>query len=260
MPKFSANLSMLFPERPFLERFAAAATAGFKAVEYVQPYEYPSEQIAELLHQHKLTQCLFNMPPGNWAAGERGIACLPDRVGEFQDGVAKAIHYAKALGCPKVNCLAGIKPAHVSADQAMATLAGNLRFAAAELMKADVMLVVEPINFYDMPGFFLNTSAQGIAAIDAAGGDNIKLQYDIYHMQRMEGELAENITRLMPRIGHIQMAGNPKRTEPDQGEINYPYLLALIDRLGYTGWIGAEYKPAGRTKDGLGWLQAWSTK
>lgn len=260
MPKFSANLSMLFPERPFLERFGAVAAAGFGAVEYVQPYEYPAEQIAELLHKHKLVQCLFNMPPGNWSAGERGIACHPDRVGEFQDGVAKVIHYAKALGCPKVNCLAGVKPAHVSDVQAMDVLAGNLRFAAAELKNAGVLLVVEPINFYDMPGFFLNTSAQGIAAIDAAGNDNIKLQYDIYHMQRMEGELAETLTRLMPRIGHIQMAGNPKRTEPDRGEINYPFLLALIDRLGYTGWIGAEYKPTGRTEDGLDWLKKWSTE
>jgi hydroxypyruvate isomerase len=259
MPKFSANISMLFPERPFLERFSAAAAAGFQAVEYVQPYEYPAEQIAELLHKHKLKQALFNMPPGDWAAGERGIGCLPDRVGEFQDGVAKVVQYAKVLECPLINCLAGVKPAAVSSDRAMATLAGNLRFAAAELKKIGVALMTEPINFHDIPGFFLNTSAQGIAAIDAAGGDSLKLQYDIYHMQRMEGELAETITRLMPRIGHFQIAGNPKRTEPDQGEINYLFLLQLIDRLGYTGWIGAEYKPVGRTEDGLGWLKEWST-
>ncbi len=259
MPKFSANLSMLFPDRPFLERFAAAAAAGFRAVEYVQPYEYPVEQIAELLHKHKLKQCLFNMPPGDWAAGERGIGCLPDRVGEFQEGVAKVVHYAKILECPLVNCLSGVKPAHVPVDTAMETLAGNLRFAAAELKKIGVVLMTEPINFHDMPGFFLNTSTQGLAAIDAAGGENLMLQYDIYHMQRMEGELAETITRLMPRIGHFQIAGNPKRTEPDKGEINYPFLHSLIDQLGYTGWIGAEYKPVGRTENGLGWLKAWST-
>jgi hydroxypyruvate isomerase len=259
MPKFSANLSMLFPERPFLERFPVAAAAGFGAVEYSQPYDYPAEQLADLLHKHKLQQCLFNMPAGNWAAGERGIACLPDRVGEFQDAVGKAVHYANVLQCPLVNCLSGLKPASVPHDKAQATFVANLRFAAAELKKIGVVLLTEPINFYDMPGFFINTSAQGIAAIDAAGGDNMKLQYDIYHMQRMEGELAETITRLMPRIGHFQIAGNPKRTEPDKGEINYPFLLQLIDRLGYKGWIGAEYKPVPRTEDGLVWLKAWST-
>jgi hydroxypyruvate isomerase len=259
MPKFSANLSFLFAERPFLERLPAAAAAGFRAVEYSQPYDYPAEQLAELLRKHELQQCLFNLPTGDWAAGERGIACLPDRVGEFQDGVGKALHYAKILQCPLVNCLSGLKPVTVPDDEAMATLATNLRFAAAELKKTEVTLLVEPINFYDMPGFFINTSADGIAAIDAAGGDNMKLQYDIYHMQRMEGELAETISRLMPRIGHFQIAGNPKRTQPYKGEINYPFLLSLIDKLGYKGWIGAEYKPVGRTEDGLGWLKEWST-
>jgi hydroxypyruvate isomerase len=197
---------------------------------------------------------LFNLPAGNWAAGERGIGCHPDRVGEFQEGVGKAIAYAKVLGNKQINCLAGIRPKDVSSDKAEETLVANLKFAAAKLKEADILLIAEPINTYDIPGFFLNRSAQAIAIFDRVGSDNLKLQYDIYHMQRMEGELAKTIERLMPRIAHIQIAGNPNRTEPDQGEIAYPYLFALIDRLGYTGWIGAEYKPAKTTIEGLGWL------
>jgi hydroxypyruvate isomerase len=252
--KFSANLSMLFTELPFLERFRAAAEAGFKGVEYVGPYEYPAEQIAGLLREHGLTQVLFNLPAGDWAAGERGIACHPKRIGEFQRGVETAISYAKLLGNKQVNCLAGIKPLDVASEAAHATFIANLKFAAEKLKQSGILLIAEPINHYDMPGFFLNTSAQAIAIFDEVASDNLKLQYDIYHMQRMEGELANTIERLMPRIAHVQIAGNPGRTEPDRGEINYPFLFELIDRLGYDGWIGAEYLPVGETIDGLGWL------
>jgi hydroxypyruvate isomerase len=254
MPKFSANLSMLFTELPFLERFAAAAAAGFKGVEYVSPYEYPAHQIAELLNTHGLTQVLFNLPAGDWARGERGIACHPGRIGEFQDGVGTAIAYAKALKCVQANCLAGIKPPKVAPDDARATFITNLAFAAAQFKQAGILLIAEPINVHDIPGFFLNTSSQAIAIFDEAASENLKLQYDIYHMQRMEGELANTIERLMPRIAHFQIAGNPGRTEPDRGEINYPFLFELIDGLGYRGWIGAEYKPAAGTVQGLGWL------
>ncbi|MGH6930814.1 MAG: hydroxypyruvate isomerase family protein, partial [Dongiaceae bacterium] len=186
--------------------------------------------------------------------GERGIACHPDRVGEFQDGVGKAIDYARALGNKQINCLAGIKPTQVSPEKAEETLVANLRFAAEKLGDAGIRLLAEPINTYDIPGFFLNRSAQAIALFDKVGSDNLMLQYDIYHMQRMEGELAKTIERLLPRIAHIQIAGNPNRGEPDQGEINYPFLFGLIDRIGYRGWIGAEYKPAKTTAEGLGWL------
>lgn len=258
MPRFAANLSMLFNEVPFLERFGAAAAGGFKGVEYVGPFDYPAEQIAELLHRHGLTQVLFNMPAGNWAKGERGIGCHPDRVGEFQDGVARSIAYAKVLGNRQINCLAGIKPAQVSAEAAEDTFVKNLRFAAQELEKEGITLIAEAINTYDMPGFFLNRSAQAMAIFDRAGSDNLKFQYDIYHMQRMEGELAKTIERLMPRINHFQVAGNPSRTEPDRGEINYRFLFDLIDGLGYTGWIGAEYRPVKTTVEGLGWLKVFS--
>ncbi len=255
MPKFAANLSMLFTELPFLDRFGAAAKAGFKGVEYIGPYDFPAAQIAELLHKNKLTQVLFNLPAGNWAAGERGIGCHPNRVGEFQEGVGKAIEYAKALGNTQINCLAGILPKDVTPEKAEQAFIANLRFAAAMLKEAGILLIAEPINTYDIPGFFLNRSAQAISIFDKVASDNLKLQYDIYHMQRMEGELAKTIERLMPRIAHIQIAGNPNRTEPDHGEINYPYLFSLIDRLGYQGWIGAEYKPAKTTVEGLGWLK-----
>ncbi len=260
MPKFSANLSMLFTERPFLDRFAASAKAGFRAVEYVAPYAYQADQIAEILHKNQLVQALFNLPAGNWEAGERGIACLPDRVQEFQDGVAKAISYGLILGNPIINCLAGIKPDGADFDVAWQTLVTNLRFAGRELKTAGLTLLVEPINFYDMPGFMLNTSKDALRAIDETDCSNIKLQYDIYHMQRMEGEISQTIERLFSRIGHFQMAGVPGRTEPDRGEINMQHVLNLIDQLGYKGWIGAEYKPVAGTEEGLGWLKRFETR
>jgi hydroxypyruvate isomerase len=254
MPNFCANLGFLFTELPFLDRFAASAKARFLAVEYSAPYDYQISQLVEKLCENNLQQALINMPAGNWAAGERGIACHPDRKTEFQEGVGQAIDYALALGCPVINCLAGLKPPTVSTDAAWDTLIDNLRFAGKHLHQAGLTLVVEPINTIDMPGFFLNTSARAIEALDATGDSHIKLQYDIYHMQRMEGALSETITRLFSRIGHFQCAGVPGRTEPDQGEINYASVFDLIDRLGYTGWIGAEYKPVTSTLAGLQWL------
>ena len=255
MPKFAANLTMLFNEAPFLDRFALARKAGFEAVEFLFPYAWPAAEIRERLDEQRLPLVLHNLPAGDWDAGERGIACRPDRVSEFRDGVGRAIEYAKALGVPQLNCLAGKAPADVPAAELRRTLVGNLRYAAAELAAAGLKLLVEPINTYDIPGFFLSRSAQTIDILDEVGAANAYLQYDIYHLQRMEGELAATIERLLPRIAHIQLADNPGRHEPGSGEINYPYLFALLDRIGYRGWIGCEYKPAASTEAGLGWLQ-----
>jgi hydroxypyruvate isomerase len=254
MPKFAANLSTLFTEVPLPERFAAAAKAGFKGVEVQFPYAMTTEEIAERLRANGLTLVLFNLPPGNFEAGERGIACLPGRVQEFQDGVRIAIDYARATGCKTLNCLAGFVPQGVSSDAARRTLVDNLRFAAAKLKEEGILLVAEAINTYDMPGFFLNRSEQAVALFDEVGSDNLKLQYDIYHMQRMEGDLAATIARLLLSIGHIQLADNPGRHEPGTGEINFPWLLSHIDRIGYAGWIGCEYMPLAGTAAGLGWL------
>lgn len=257
MPKFCANLGFLFTERPFLDRFAASAKAGFAGVEFSQPYDHKVDQLVELLNENRLSQVLINLPAGDWEAGERGIACLPDRVGEFQDGVGIAIDYAKTLGNRLINCLAGIKPQSLSYDLAFQTLVENMRFAALAMDKAELTLVVEPINSYDMPGFLLNTTAAAIAALDAADMPTIKLQYDIYHMQRMEGEISSTLQQLMPRIGHIQCAGVPGRTEPNHGELDYDHVFGLIDSLGYRGWIGAEYRPVAGTEQGLGWMDKW---
>ncbi|MCK2127466.1 hydroxypyruvate isomerase [Thauera aromatica] len=256
MPKFDANLSLLFTERPFLERFEAAAEAGFTGVEYLFPYAFDKAVLAERLQRHGLVQVLHNLPAGDWEGGERGIACHPDRVGEFQDGVGRAIEYATALGCGQVNCLAGIAPGNVDADRVQATLIDNLRFAARQFKAAGLRLLVEPINTYDMPGFYLNRTAQAAALLDAVGADNLFIQYDVYHAQRMEGELGNTLANYLPRIAHIQIADNPGRNEPGTGEINYAWLFRHLDRLGYTGWIGCEYKPAAGTREGLGWIQA----
>lgn len=256
MPKFAANLSMLFTEVEFLDRFAAAAGAGFQGVEYLFPYDYPAETLKARLDDNGLTQVLFNLPAGDWAAGERGIACHPDRVEEFRDGVERAIAYARVLGNTQVNCLAGIKPQGVRDDEARQTLIENLRFAAKKLADAGILLIAEPINTRDIPGFFLNRTEQALAIFDEVGSDNLKLQYDIYHMQIMEGDLAPTIETHFARIAHVQIADTPGRHEPGTGEIHYPFLFAHLDRLGYDGWVGAEYKPAGRTEEGLGWLDA----
>ncbi|WP_108445983.1 hydroxypyruvate isomerase [Halomonas denitrificans] len=254
MAKFAANLSMLFTEVDFLDRFEAAAKAGFKGVEYLFPYDFEAAEIRKRLDDNGLTQVLFNLPAGDWGAGERGIACHPDRVEEFRSGVDRAIAYAKVLGNTQVNCLAGIQPEGVSDDQARQTLVENLRFAAEKLAAEGILLIAEPINTRDIPGFFLNRTAQALALFDEVGSNNLKLQYDIYHMQIMEGDLAPTIEANLARIAHVQLADNPGRHEPGTGEINYPFLFAHLDRLGYDGWIGCEYKPRAGTQEGLGWL------
>jgi hydroxypyruvate isomerase len=256
MPKFAANLTMLYTDVPFLDRFEKAAANGFKAVEFLFPYAFSIDEIKQRLTANKLELVLHNLPAGDWDAGERGIACLPDRVEEFRTGVAKAISYATALGVPHVNCLAGKAPAGVAADVLRKTFVENLRYAAAELKKAGLRLLIEPINFYDIPGFYLNTTAQALSILDEVGADNAFVQYDIYHAQRMEGELAATMQKHLARIGHIQLADNPGRNEPGTGEINYAFLFKHIDRIGYTGWIGCEYKPATTTEAGLGWRSA----
>jgi len=257
MPKFAANLTMMFNEVDFLDRFDAAARAGFHGVEYLFPYPYKKEELVERLQKHGLTQVLHNLPAGDWSKGDRGNACLPDRIGEFQDGVGRAIEYATALGCKQLNCLAGITPQGVPPDKLRETFVGNLKFAAAKLASAGIRLFVEPINTRDIPGFFLCRTAQALEIIDAVASPNLSLQYDIYHMQIMEGDLATTIQRNLPRIGHMQLADNPGRHEPGTGEINYPFLLPFIDKLGYSGWIGCEYKPAAATTAGLGWIKPY---
>lgn len=253
MPNFAANLTMLFNDVPFVDRFEAAARAGFSGVEYLFPYDFEASVLAARLNQHGLTQVLHNLPAGNWAAGERGIACHPDRVAEFADGVTRAIDYARALKCPQLNCLAGIVPPNVSPTDAHATFVSNLRHAATRLGEAGIRLLIEPINTRDIPGFFLTHTKQALAIMGEVGA-NVALQYDVYHMQIMEGDLAKTIERHLPVIAHMQIADPPARQEPGTGEINYRFLLNWIDRLGYKGWIGLEYKPAGRTEDGLHWI------
>lgn len=256
MPRFAANLTMLFTERPFLDRFEAAAQAGFEAVEFLFPYAYEVGEIRSRLDQHRLQLVLHNLPAGNWDAGERGIACDPTRVAEFRAGVGQALAYAQALGVPQLNCLAGKAPAGVAEPVLRQTLVSNLRFAAGALRQAGLRLLIEPINPFDIPGFYLTRTDQALALLDEVGADNAFVQYDIYHAQRVEGELAATLQRALPRIGHIQLADNPGRHEPGTGEINYPWLLRHIDRLGYAGWIGCEYKPASDTLAGLGWRRA----
>jgi hydroxypyruvate isomerase len=255
MPRFAANLTMLFTELPFLDRFERAARAGFEAVEFLFPYDHPAEAIKARLEGNGLQLVLHNLPAGNWDAGERGIGCLPDRVPEFRSGVERAIRYATTLGAPQLNCLVGKMPANVSEAVLRQTLVDNLRFAAAELRKSGLRLLIEPVNRFDIPGFYLHGTDQALGILDEVDADNAFLQYDIYHAQRMEGELAATLARCLPRIGHIQLADNPGRHEPGTGEINYPFLFAHLDRLGYGGWIGCEYKPAAGTEAGLGWRQ-----
>ncbi len=254
MPKFAANLTMLFTEVPFLDRFERAAKAGFEAVEFLFPYSFPAAEIKSRLAANGLKLVLHNLPAGDWDAGERGIACLPDRVEEFRLGVAKAIEYGTALGTPRLNCLAGKAPAGVNDSVLRETFVANLKFAAAELKKAGLRLLIEPINTFDIPGFYLNRTAQALAILDDVGSDNLFVQYDIYHAQRMEGELAATMKKHLARIGHIQLADNPGRNEPGTGEINYDFLFAHLDAIGYAGHIGCEYKPATTTEAGLGWL------
>jgi hydroxypyruvate isomerase len=253
MLRFSANLGMLFTEVDFLERFAAAKQAGFSGVEYPFPYTYEVEQLRARLEAQGLTQVLLNLPPGDWEHGERGIACQPERRGEFQDGVGRGLQYARSLGCTMLNCLAGSAPG-LAPERAFQTLVDNLKFAARELAAAGVRLLIEPINTRDMPGFFLCHSAQALAVCEAVGSPNLWLQYDIYHMQVMEGDLTATIEKCLERIAHFQVADNPGRHEPGSGEIAYPFLLRQLERWGYAGWIGCEYRPHTTTLAGLSWL------
>lgn len=255
MPRFAANLSMLFTEVPFLDRFERAARAGFEAVEFLFPYAHTPEEVRARADAHRLRIVLHNLPAGDWDAGERGIACDPARVAEFRAGVAQAVTYAQALGVPQLNCLAGKAPAGVDAATLRRTFVENLRFAAAELQKAGLRLLIEPINPFDIPGFYLNRTDQALHILDEVGAGNAFVQYDIYHAQRTEGELAATLERHLSRIAHVQLADNPGRHEPGTGEINYPFLLAHLDRIGYPGWVGCEYKPTGATEAGLGWLR-----
>jgi hydroxypyruvate isomerase len=255
MPKFAANLSMLFTEVAFLDRFERAAKAGFTAVEFLFPYAFATADIKARLADNGLQLVLHNLPAGDWDGGERGIACLPGREAEFRAGVAQAIEVGSALGVPRLNCLAGKMPD--GADEALlrATFIANLKFAAAELHKAGLQLLIEPINRYDIPGFFLNRTDQAITILDEVGAPNAFVQYDIYHAQRTEGEIAATLGKHLARIGHVQLADNPGRNEPGSGELNWPFLFAHLDRIGYQGHIGCEYKPAAGTEAGLGWRQ-----
>lgn len=257
MPKFCANLSMLYGEHGFLDRFAAAVKDGFAGVEYLFPYDFAKEELAERLERHCLVQVLHNLPAGDWAAGERGIAAIPGREGEFRDGVGRAIGYATALGCRQVNCLAGIPPEGGDPERVRRTLVENLRFAAGELDRAGIRLLLEPVNTFDIPGFYVSRVGQAAALIEEVGSPNLFIQYDLYHQQRTEGELATNFSRFRDRIAHVQLADNPGRNEPGTGEINYPFLFDLLDREGYAGWVGCEYKPKGQTTEGLGWFQPY---
>lgn len=257
MPQFAANLSMLFNEVPFMERFNKAANYGFKGVEFQFPYAYSATEIKHKLDQNQLTLVLHNLPPGNWDDGERGIACLPDRIEEFREGVKTGIDFATVLGAPQLNCLAGKAPDNIDPKILHRTLISNLQYAAAELKKVNLKLLIEPINVFDIPGFFLSKTHQALQILDEVASDNLFIQYDIYHAQRMEGELSKSIETNFSKIAHIQLADNPGRNEPGTGEINYAYLFKLLDRLKYKGWIGCEYKPATNTEEGLIWLSQY---
>jgi hydroxypyruvate isomerase len=254
VPKFAANLSFLYQEHGFLERFAAAARDGFEAVEYLAPYAEPKERVAETLQQHALTLALFIVPSGDWAAGERGIACLPQRSEEFRAGVTTALDYAEALDCEKVNVISGLVPAGADPEQLEATLVENLRWAAPRCADRGVKLLLEPINLRDIPGFFLSTTRHAERVLERVGHDNLYIQYDFYHMQVMQGDLVPTFDRLRGRVAHVQIADNPGRNEPGTGEINYGFVLSELDRLGYDGWVGCEYKPKTTTTEGLRWL------
>lgn len=255
MPKFAANLSFLFAEQPFPERFARAAAAGFAGVEYLFPYAWPAAEIAGWLRDAGLQQVLFNLPPGDWAAGERGIACLPGREKEFAAGVEQALAYAEALGCRRVHCLAGLRPAGVDEARLTATYVANLRHAADRFAALGASVLIEPINSrIDMPGYWLDDVGRAFSLCAAVDRDNVRVQLDLYHAQIIQGDLARTIAANLDRIGHIQIADNPGRHEPGSGEINYPFLFALLDRLGYAGWVGCEYQPMTTTEAGLAWL------
>jgi hydroxypyruvate isomerase len=264
MPQFAANLSMLYPEHEFLDRFEAAARDGFKAVEYLFPYAFPAPEIAARLKAHGLQQVLFNAPPGDWDAGERGLACLPGREAEFQTGFAQALDYAAALDCPRIHVMAGLLPAGTERAALYPTYVSNLGWAAGKAAQQGVNVLIEPINLRDIPGFFLNRQDHAHQVIADVGAPNLKVQMDLYHCQIVEGDLAMKLRQYLPtgHVGHIQIAGVPQRHEPDLGELNYPYLFSVLDELGFEGWVGCEYRPKlgtqpGGTSAGLGWLKPY---
>ena len=255
MPKFAANLSFLFADAPFSERFSRAAAAGFAGVEYLFPYDWAAGEVAAWLAAAEVEQVLFNLPPGDWAKGERGLACLPERRAEFVDGVELALDYAMALDCRQVHCMAGLRPSGLAESVLESTYVANLRHAAGRFASIGANVLIEPINSrIDMPGYWLDDVAKGFRLLQAVDRSNVKLQYDIYHAQIIAGDLARTLEANIGRIGHIQIADNPGRHEPGSGEINYPFLFDLLDRLGYDGWVGCEYKPLATTEAGLGWM------
>ena len=261
MPRFAANLSMMYTEVPFLERYALAARDGFKGVEFLFPYEFSAAQLRHLLDEHGLTQALFNVHPGDWQAGERGIASLPGREDDFKRSIAQALDYARVLGNRTLHVMAGLLGPDQDKERHRAVYLRNLAYAALLASRENITILIEPINNRDMPGYFLNRQDEAQEICAEIGIDNLKVQFDIYHCQMMEGNIADKLQRDMIRpnagIGHIQIAGVPGRHEPDIGEINYPYLFQLIDELGYTGWVGCEYRPRAGTSEGLGWLKPW---
>lgn len=266
MPRFAANLSMLYPELAFLDRFEAAARDGFRAVEYLFPYDHDARELAARLRAHGLEQVLFNAPPGDWNAAERGLACLPGREDEFRAGIARALEYAQVLACPRIHVMAGLVPASHSREALRPTYVANLREAAREAARQGVDVLIEPINTRDIPGFFLNRQDQAHELLVEIGEPNVKVQMDLYHCQIVEGDVAMKIRQYLPtgRVGHFQIAGVPERHEPDVGELNYDYLFNVIDEVsaqcGWQGWVGCEYRPArgmsaGGTSAGLGWFK-----
>lgn len=258
MLSFSANLSMLFTEVDFLERFARAADAGFRAVECQFPYRYEKDALAEQIQRHQLAQVLHNLPAGDWSMGDRGIACLPDRVAEFQEGLGRAIDYATALGCTRLNCLAGVAPAGADRERLHETFVGNLRFAARELNERGITLLIEPLNSRDTPGFFLRTSRQAVEIIEEVGSHNLRLQFDVYHTHIMEGDVVGSLEHALKYIAHVQIADDPGRHEPGTGSIDFGSVFRALDRASYRGWIGCEYVPSTTTEEGLSWLNAYA--
>ena len=257
MPKFAANLTMLFTEHPFIERFDRAAAAGFDAVEFLFPYAEDVPAIREALTRNGLTQVLFNLPAGDFAAGERGFANDPERIGEFRDGVSRALEIAAMLDCERLNCLVGLTLPDVPLDVQWATTAENLAYAAEQAGQTSIRQLIEPLNRVDTPGFLIGTTEEGLRLIDQSGQPNLMLQYDVYHAQRVEGNLTATLREQLARIGHVQVADSPARNQPGTGEINYPFVLNALDEMGYDGWVSLEYKPLGKTEDTLGWLRDW---
>lgn len=257
MPRFAANLSMMYQEHAFLDRFAAAAADGFRAVEFLFPYAHPAAEVAARLRGAGVANVLFNFPPGNWDAGERGMAAIPGREAEFAATVAKALQYAMALDCPRLHVMAGIPAKDADRAACRATYVANLRLAAAAAAKSGREVLIEPINTRDMPGYFLNRQDEAHRIREEVGAPNLKVQLDLYHCQIMEGDLAAKIRRDIAHVGHVQVAGVPERHEPDRGEVNFPFLFDLLDEVGYRGWIGCEYRPRAGSSAGLGWVRRW---